>query len=106
MRWTPSLLVVLALAGAARADTLQEVTTHGMVVTMQGVDYDLTFASDGSFKDTTGQVAGTWVIRGDSLCTTSNNDPKETCFAYPRGKKSGDVFQITAPEGVGTIRIK
>jgi hypothetical protein len=97
---------VLALATPALADTLQEVTTKGIVLTVQGMDIDVTYTPDGKFTAMDGQVTGTWRIDGDKLCTSSNFDPNETCVAYPHDKKSGDTFDVTGPAGTATIRIK
>mgnify|MGYP001603635585 CR=1 FL=1 len=93
-------------AGAAAADTLQEVTTKGIVLSVQGMDIDVTYTPDGKFTAMEGQVTGTWRIDGDKLCTTSNVDPNESCVAYPKDKKSGDTFDVTGPAGTAAIRIK
>jgi hypothetical protein len=93
-------------AGAAAADTLQEVTTKGIVLSVQGMDIDVTYTPDGKFTAMEGQVTGTWRIDGDKLCTTSNVDPNESCVAYPKDKKSGDPFDVTGPAGTAAIRIK
>lgn len=97
----------LSLAAApAFADTLQEITTKGMVLTAQGMDIDVTYTPDGKFTALDGQITGTWRIDGTKLCTTSNFDPKESCTEYPTGKKSGDSFDITSPQGTATVKIK
>ena len=97
----------LALCAApAFADTLQELTTHGMVLTVQGMDIDVTYTPDGKFTAMDGQVTGAWRIDGDKLCTSSNFDPNESCVAYPHDKKSGDSFEVTGPQGSATIKIK
>ena len=97
---------LVMMAGAAAADTLQEVTTKGIVLTVQGMDIDVTYTPDGKFSAMEGQVTGTWRIDGEKLCTSSNVDPNETCVAYPKDKKSGDSFDVTGPQGTATIRIK
>ena len=97
---------VALLATPALADTLKEVTTRGIVLTVQGMDIDVTYTPDGKFTAMDGQVTGTWRIDGDKLCTTSNVDPNESCVAYPKGKKSGDSFDLTGPQGTATIKIK
>ena len=53
-----------------------------------------------------GQVTGTWRIDGDKLCTSSNYDPNESCVVYPKGKKSGDSFEVTSAQGTAPVRIK
>jgi hypothetical protein len=99
--------VALAMAaGPAAADTLTEVTTHGIILTVQGMDIEVTYTPDGKFTAMDGQVTGTWRIDGDKLCTSSNFDPQETCVAYPKDKKSGDSFDLTGPAGTATIKIK
>jgi len=95
-----------ALAQPAEPNTLQEVTTHGIVLSVQGTDIDVTYTPDGKFTAMDGQVTGTWRIDGDKLCTTSNFQPDEECVAYPKGKKSGDSFDLTGPQGTATIHIK
>ena len=94
------------MAGAAAADTLQEGTTKGIILTVPGVDIEVTYTPDGKFTAMEGQVTGTWRIDGDKLCTSSNFDPNETCVAYPKDKKSGDTFEVTGPAGTATIKIK
>ena len=104
-----SLILAAALAlGAAPAfaDTLQEVTTHGIVLTVQGMDIDVKYTPDGKFTAMDGQVTGSWRIDGDKLCTSSNFDPNESCVAHPHDKKSGDSFEVTSPQGSATIKIK
>lgn len=97
---------ILALATPAVADTLQEVTTKGCILSVQGMDIDVTYTPDGKFTAMNGQVTGTWRIDGDKLCTTSNFEPTEQCVEYPKGKTSGDSFDVTGPQGTATIRIK
>lgn len=97
---------VLALATPAAADTLEEVTSKGIFLTVQGMDIDVIYTPDGKFTAMDGQVTGTWKIDGDKLCTSSNFDPTESCVEYPKGKKSGDTFDLTGPQGTATIKIK
>ena len=97
---------LLAVSTPAFADTLQEVTTHGMILSVQGTDIDVAFTPDGKFTAFGGQITGTWRIDGDKLCTISSADPMESCTAYPAGKKSGDSFELTAPTGTATVKIK
>jgi hypothetical protein len=96
----------LALATPALADTIDEVTTKGIVLNVQGMDIDVTYTADGKFTAMDGQVTGEWRRDGDSLCTKSNFDPNEQCVPYPKDKKSGDSFDVTGPQGTATIRIK
>ena len=97
---------VLALAAPAAADTLTEVTSKGIVLSVQGLDIDVTYTPDGKFTAMDGQVTGEWRIDGDKLCTKSNFDPNEQCVEYPKDKKSGDTFDVTGPQGAATIKIK
>ena len=98
--------LVLAFATPAFADTLQEVTTHGMVIIVQDMQIDVTFTPDGKFTALDGQITGTWRIDGTKLCTTSNVAPDEQCVDYPTSKKSGDSFEVTGPQGAATVKIK
>ena len=108
MRRSP-LLACAALACAialpARAGTLQEVTTHGIVVTIADMDIDVSFTPDGKFTALNGAVTGTWRIDGDKLCTAAEGQP-ESCSAYPADKKSGDVFEVSNEQGSAKVKIK
>jgi len=95
-----------AFATPAAADTLQEVTTHGIILTLGDTDIPVTYTPDGKLSAMDGQVTGTWRIDGDKLCTTSTTDPNETCVAYPKGKKSGDTFTIEGAAGSVQIKIR
>lgn len=95
-----------APAFAQGANTLQEVTTKGIVLSAGGMDIDVTYKPDGSFTAMEGAVTGKWRIDGEKLCTSSNFEPTESCVAYPTGKKSGDSFDVTGPAGTATIKIK
>jgi hypothetical protein len=104
--------LVLAAAVAALATpafagtTLEEVTSHGIVLNIQGTDIDVNYTPDGKFTAMDGQVTGTWRIDGDKMCTTSNFDPTEQCVEYPKDKKSGDSFELTGPQGSVSVKIK
>ena len=106
MRALLAAVAAAAFATPALADTLQEVTTKGIILTVQGMDIDVKYTPDGKFTAMDGQVTGEWRIDGDKLCTKSNFDPNETCVAYPKDKKSGDTFDLTGPQGTATIKIK
>lgn len=106
MRLLIAAAAALAIATPAFADTLQEVTTKGIILSVQGMDIDVTYTPDGKFTAMDGQVTGTWRIDGEKLCTTSNFEPAESCTAYPHDKKSGDSFDLTSPQGTATIKIK
>ena len=100
-----TLVATLAASASASADTLQEVTTRGIVVTAPGLTFDVVYTPDGKFTALSGQITGTWRIDGDKLCTTSSADPTEQCVVYPKGKKSGDSFDVTGPRGTATVKI-
>jgi hypothetical protein len=106
----PSLILTCAAVAAAfalpaRAGTLQEVTTHGMVVTIADMDIDVAFTPDGKFTALNGAIAGTWRIDGDKLCTTTP-EQGENCTAYPADKKSGDTFEVSNDQGSAKVHIK
>ena len=109
MKKVIAIAAVAALAAPAIAQTsstLQEVTTKGIVIDIQGMLIDVTYKPDGTFTAMDDQVTGKWRIDGDKLCTSSNMNPAEECVAYPAGKKSGDSFDLTSPQGTATVKIK
>lgn len=101
-----ALISGLAAATPALADTLTEVTSHGIILTLGDMDIEVTYTPDHKFTAAGGQVTGTWRIDGDKLCTSSNFDPNETCVAYPKDKKSGDKFELAGPQGAVQIKIR
>jgi hypothetical protein len=97
---------LLALGTPALAETLQEVTTHGMIIMLGDRQINVDYTPDGKLSVNGGAATGTWRIDGDALCTITNGAP-ETCVDYPKGKKSGDSFQVTGQQGVSvTVKIK
>ena len=106
MRSLIAAAAFMALAAPAAAGTLEEVTTKGIILTVQGMEIDVKYTPDGKFTALDGQVTGDWRIDGDKLCTKSNFEPEEQCIAYPKDKKSGDSFDLTGPQGTATIKIK
>ncbi|HEX5262374.1 MAG TPA: hypothetical protein VFW13_02540 [Phenylobacterium sp.] len=97
----------LTLAAApALADTVHEVVSHGIVLTLGDMDIPVTYTPDGKFTAMDGQVTGAWRIDGDKLCTSSSVDPNETCVAYPKDKKSGDTFMLDTPQGGVQVKIR
>ena len=101
-----ALLAGLADATPVLADTLSEVTGHGIVLTIADMDIQVTYTPDHKFTAMDGQVTGTWRIDGEKLCTSSNVDPNESCVAYPKDKKSGDTFVLETPQGGVQIKIR
>jgi hypothetical protein len=98
-------LAVLLAAGTARAETLDEITTKGMVLSIGSVDIEITFMPDGKFSAMEGALKGTWRVEGDKLCTTGD-DGVETCAVYPKGKKSGDTFDVELGSMPAKVKIK
>jgi hypothetical protein len=78
-----AVAAILAFAAPAAADTLQEVTTKGIVLSVQGMDIDVKYTPDGKFTAMDGQVTGEWRIDGDKLCTKSSNIPRARRPATP-----------------------
>lgn len=101
-----ALLAFAAPAFAQTPNTLQEVTTKGITLNIQGTDIDVSYKPDGTFTAMDGAVTGKWRIDGEKLCTSSNFSPEEECAAYPVGKKSGDSFDVTGAQGTATVTIK
>jgi hypothetical protein len=101
-----ALFAGLVDATPVLADTLSEVTSHGIVLTIGDMDIDVSYTPDHKFSAMGGQVTGAWRIDGDKLCTSSNVDPNETCFAYPKDKKSGDKFDVDTGQGMVQIKIR
>lgn len=99
-------LALLAVSAPARAETVDEIAAHGMIITIADMAIDLSFTPDGKFTGFDGQITGTWKIDGDKMCTSSNLDPNVTCVAYPKGYKSGDTFQLDTPQGSVPVKIK
>jgi hypothetical protein len=99
-------LGLAAAASPALADTVHEVISHGIVLTIGDMDIPVTYTPDGKFTAMDGQVTGAWRIDGDKLCTSSNADPNETCVAYPKDKKSGDTFMLETPQGGVQVKIR
>jgi hypothetical protein len=104
-----------AFAAPAVADTIKEVTTKGVIVTIdQFGAVDITYKVDGTFVGKNeqleaaigGPLTGKWRIEGDKLCTTADIMPTETCQTYPKDKKSGDEFEITSDQGTAKVKIK
>jgi hypothetical protein len=110
MRIIFAAAAVLAFAqgvsSPALADTIDEVTTKGIILNIQGMEIDVKYTPDGKFTAMDGQVTGEWRRDGDKLCTKSNFDPNEQCVEYPKDKKSGDNFDVTGPQGTANIKIK
>lgn len=114
MRLLPAAaLLAISLAGVsagaqtpvANADTYAEVIAHGVVIVLPDLEIDVKFMADGKFAAMGGMSSGTWKIVGDKLCSTPNETLMETCGVYPAGKKSGDTFAISGPNGDVTVRI-
>jgi hypothetical protein len=106
MRNLLAAMGLLTLATPAFAGTLQEVTTHGMIVSVGDRQFEVDYTPDGKLTVNGGQATGSWRIDGDRLCTTVNAGP-ENCVAYPKDKKSGDTFEVPGAQGgSATVKIK
>jgi hypothetical protein len=101
----------LALAAPAFADTLKDVTTKGIILTISdgAVVIDVTPKADGTYVakivGIDGEIPGKWRTDGDKFCTSSEATPEE-CVTYPKDKKSGDTFEVTSSQGKATVKIK
>jgi hypothetical protein len=108
------IATLAAFATAAAAEeptTLQAVTTKGIVMKAFGMQIPVSYTPDGKFTARPpggGEVAGSWKIKGETLCTTTTTDPTETCAAYPAGKKSGETFDVPGAMGaaMGVVAVK
>ena len=99
--------LAVGLAAPAVADTLEAVTTKGVVLTVMDMEIPVTYAADGTYTaDALGQtINGQWRIEGKSLCSSNDMQPEETCQEYPEGKGPGDSFDLEGPMGTATIKI-
>ncbi|MEZ5937781.1 MAG: hypothetical protein R3C52_06125 [Hyphomonadaceae bacterium] len=106
------ILLVAASAAAvvaapAFADTLTNVTTKGVIMSIQGMEIPVNYAEDGTFSGVAMDMpfSGTWAIKDGQLCTTSDFQPDERCVAYPEDKNPGDSFEIESEMGPITVKI-
>ena len=99
-------LALAAAASPAAADTLTEVTSHGIILVLGDMEIPVTYTPDGKLSAMDGQITGAWRIENDKLCTSSNVDPVDRCIAYPKDKKSGDSFEVTGNGGAATVKSK
>jgi hypothetical protein len=102
---------IAALAAPAFGDTLKDVTTKGIILTIEGgLEIDVTPKADGTYIakiigiDGDG-IPGKWRVDGDKFCTSSEATPEE-CVSYPKDKKSGDTFEVTSSQGTAKVKIK
>ncbi|HEV7689321.1 MAG TPA: hypothetical protein VGO52_00785 [Hyphomonadaceae bacterium] len=91
---------------ASNADTLKQVTEHGVVILTADLEIDVKFSPDGRFIALGGLSKGVWKIVGDKLCSTPDETQAESCAVYPPGKKSGDTFEIPTDAGPVSVKIK
>ncbi len=77
----------LTLSVPAAAGTLEEVTTKGEILTVQGMDIDVKFTPDGKFTALDGQITGTWKIDGDKLCTRLQPRPDRVLRGLSQGQE-------------------
>ncbi|HEX5005623.1 MAG TPA: hypothetical protein VFV70_00840 [Hyphomonadaceae bacterium] len=100
-----SAAVLAAPAIAQESTTLQYVTTKSVVMKVAGMEIPVSYKPDGTFSAMDGQVTGKWKIVGETMCSSSNMDPNETCITYPAGKKPGDEFEVISPQGPFSVLI-
>ncbi|MFT3727916.1 MAG: hypothetical protein QM759_08850 [Terricaulis sp.] len=91
---------------APASDTLQLVTTRGIVATVGGMDLPVEFSADHRFSMLNGAIAGAWRVDATKLCLKGDSDAAESCTEYPLGKRSGDSFVVQAAQGPMTVRIR
>jgi|SRR5690606_39927425 len=115
MRKLAICAALVAFAAPAFADTLKEVTTKGIILTIDQIGaVDITYKPDGTWvgKNETleamigGPLTGKWRIDGDKLCTEADIQPGESCSVYPKDKKSGDEFEVAGDQGSAMVKIK
>jgi hypothetical protein len=93
------------MASAAVAETLDDFTSKGGTLTIEGLPaIDIKFTPDGKFSAMQGLLNGAYKVDGDKLCL-KGDDGNETCTAYPKGKKSGDTFEVEMPQGKTAVKI-
>lgn len=99
-------LAALAWTSGANAETLDEVTTRGVVVVASGMEIPVEFTPDNRFSMFNGAIVGAWRIDETRLCLTGDADRVEKCTEYPLGKVSGDTFEVPGDQGPVTVRIR
>jgi hypothetical protein len=92
-------------AGAPPSDTVKLIVEKGMKLAVADMEFDLTFKTDGSYADPTGQ-GGKYRTDGKKLCMTPDAFGQEFCNDYPDSKKSGDKFEIVSDFGPMTVTVK
>jgi hypothetical protein len=97
----------LAQEAAPASSTIQEVTSKGITMEVQGQSFNIDYTPDGKFTGGDGMFSGTWKADGDKLCLSLPDMGVENqCTVYPEGKKSGDSFEISGEMGSMTVRIR
>jgi hypothetical protein len=94
-----------APAGEPPSDTVKLIVEKGMKLAVADMEFDLTFKTDGSYADPTGQ-GGKYRTDGKKLCMTPDAFGQEFCNDYPDGKKSGDRFEIVSDFGPMNVTVK
>ena len=100
------IVVLAALAAPAGAETLKEVTTHGIIMEANGARIDIDFTHDGRFTAFSGAATGRWRTEGEKLCSIPDASSVETCAVYPKNKTSGDRFALATEQGEVFVTIK
>jgi len=89
---------------APEGSTLANVISKGIVLSAQGMDFDVAFAPNGTFD--AGLFSGKYKVDGKKLCLEITDLGANLCSAYPDDKKSGDSFQIETDMGPIDVKIK
>ncbi len=92
-------------AGAPAIDTIAVMIQNGSKMAVMGMEFAFTYKADGTYADDQG-TGGKYRVDGSKLCLTPDSIGQELCSEYPAGKKSGDSFDVTGPQGTATIKIK
>ncbi len=95
-------LGVALTAGAAFADTIQNMYGNTIIVTYpNGGEALYHFNEDGTFTGVApggSQVAGRWTADGDQICLTPPNG-QQACTQVAQDKNVGDTWQQTGIDG-------
>lgn len=93
-----------AFAAAPANSTLALIISKGMIMSAQGMDFEVNFKEDGTYD--AGLFAGTYTVDGGKLCMEIPDAGITFCSDYPDGKMSGDMFQVETDNGPVDITVK
>ncbi len=77
----------LALAAPASAETLKEVTTHGIILVIGDMEIPVSYTPDGKLSAMDGAITGTWRIDGEKLCTSSTRRSQRDLRRLSQGQE-------------------